>query len=77
MAVCKDCGSPIKDNGLMFCSLCRKERAERLGISLATARNYERRLTQRAADGYAASQQAQFFTDGNLPSKARGATRRR
>jgi hypothetical protein len=34
-------------------------------------------LTQRAADGYAASQQAQFFTDGVLPSKARGATRRR
>ena len=25
----------------------------------------------------AASQQAQLFTDGNLPSKARGATRRR
>ena len=35
------------------------------------------RLTQRAADGYADSQQAQLFTDGNLPSKARGATRRR
>ena len=34
-------------------------------------------LTQRTADGYAASQQAQLFTDGNLPSKARGATRRR
>jgi len=30
---------------------------------------------QRTAN--AASQQAQFFTDGNLPSKARGATRRR
>jgi hypothetical protein len=35
------------------------------------------RLTPRALDGYAESQQAQFFTDGNLPSKARGATRRR
>jgi len=35
------------------------------------------RLTPRAADGYAESQQASFISDGELPSKARGATRRR
>jgi site-specific DNA-methyltransferase (adenine-specific) len=34
-------------------------------------------LTPRAADGYAASQQTSFIPDGELPSKARGATRRR
>jgi len=32
-------------------------------------------LTPRAADGYAASQQTSFIPDGELPSKARGATR--
>jgi DNA modification methylase len=34
-----------------------------------------RHLTPRAADGYAASQQTSFIPDGELPLKARGATR--
>jgi hypothetical protein len=36
-----------------------------------------RRLTPRAADGYAASQQAQLFTVGEQPAKVSGKSRRR
>ena len=37
----------------------------------------ERGLTQRAADGYAASQQSDFFAVGDEPAKVSGAKRRR
>ena len=58
---------------------CLHERWEKIALSNEQVESqiekYAQQSVQRTA--IAASQQAQLFTDGNLPSKARGATRRR